>query len=219
MYLEERYALEYMRETLLSLMINVCEVENAKYHHNTEYYKAASVIQCGILSLNYLNKLGIEKYSSKYLKIMNDTESHVNGVDGVSLAVVGLTDLRPDEEEYDPFCLSQVDFLVDSRVRAFRNSINYGNEFISSDMVGPENLRAIDIRLLEYIDLVEKNDDIYSQNNLLPKVIERYNCIGGIASTLEEMQLDIPIREMSFNQKRGLDVKKLVKVPRLTLKR
>lgn len=220
MHLEEKYALKYMRDTLVSLTdsANSCEVENAKYHHNTDYYKAASVIQRGILSINNLNKLGIGDYSSKSLNLMSDIDSHVNGVDGVSLAVVGLTDLYPDEEEYNPFNSTQVDFLVDSEVRAFRTSTNYGNEFVSRDMICPSSLRAIDIRLLEYIDSVYKNDGFNARFNTLENVIEKYNCIGMIARALEQKNLNIPIRERSYNQSYALDVKRLVKIPKLTLK-
>lgn len=218
MFFEEKFVLEYMRDNLVNLLTKECEVENARYHHNTGYAEAASVVQWGILSLNLLNKLGIKNYSSKFLEIMSDTSSHVNGIDGVSLAVVGLNDLSPNEYEYDPFNFTQVDFLVDSGIKAYRTSVNYGNEFISKELIYPKSLRAIDLRLIEYINLIDNDENLKSRHNMLLKVIESYNCISEIAFAIEKMNLNIPIREMSFNRNYTLDVKRLIRLPKLSLK-
>ncbi|MBR3140629.1 MAG: hypothetical protein IKF11_07180, partial [Methanobrevibacter sp.] len=93
-------------------------VENAKYHHTTKYKDASSVCKYGILTLEDLNKRGIRNDSPEFIRRMDDIDSHINGADGISLAVVGLKDLTRDEFEYNPFEPTRVDFLVSSDVRA-----------------------------------------------------------------------------------------------------
>ena len=101
--LEEKYVLEYIRYTLNDIMIGTSNVTDAKYHHNTQYLLTKSIIRYGILSLEELNKLGIRNYTNDTLKVLDDIESHINGKTGISLSIVGLTDLYHDEEEYDPY--------------------------------------------------------------------------------------------------------------------
>lgn len=48
---------------------------------------------------------------------MSDTESHVNGKNSVSLSVIGLKDLYPNEVEYNPFSPNLVDFLITSDIK------------------------------------------------------------------------------------------------------
>lgn len=127
--LSETDVLEYVCDILSDIKYNGTDVFNAKYHHNTDYKHASLICKYGILTLDDLNHQGIRNDSNEFLKIMSDTESHVNGKNAVSLSVVGLKDLYPKEDEYNPFSPNLVDFLITSDIKASRASIHYGNEF------------------------------------------------------------------------------------------
>ena len=75
-----------------------------------------SIVKHGILSMKDLHNSGINIYSLDALERASNHLSHINGNDGISLAVVGLTDLYKDEDEYDPYKLECVDFVVDDSV-------------------------------------------------------------------------------------------------------
>ena len=96
--IEEKYVPEYVMD-----MLSDCktgrkeEVKNAKFHHNTNYEKAANILRYGILPLRELNRLGLRHDSEEFLELMDDIESHINGIDGVSLFVTGLDDTDPDK--------------------------------------------------------------------------------------------------------------------------
>lgn len=214
--LEEKYILEYIKSVLHDVKMGTFNVYNAKYHHNTSYRDASSVCQYGILTMMDLKKLGIKNYTDELLQKMGDIESHINGNDAVSLSVVGLQDLYPNEYEYDPFNPSQVDFLVSSEIQAGRLSIHYGNEFLSYKSIGVDKLKSVDIRLLELIELVEQG---YSSSNFsIQSAIQKYNYLKNIALTMKHSQLDIPLREMSYQDNSLMDVDKLSSNPKLILK-
>lgn len=213
--LERKYILEYMRDLLNDMRLGNASVNNAKYHHNTAYADAPSICKHGILTMLDIKKLGIRDYSDKFLEITSDIESHANGIDSVSLAVVGLTDLYRDELEYNPFFPKEVDFLVTSDLKVGRYSINFGNEYLSHKSIEIENLRSVDIRLLQLIDLLSKKEsDIVT----IEEVIEKYNCLKNIALAMKGVQLDIPLREMSYQDNSVMDVDKLSTTPKLVLK-
>lgn len=211
--LEEKYILEYIKTMLMEARIKPVDIRD-KYHHNTSYSRAESVIRNGILTINDLNKYGITNYSKESLKIMGDISSHINGVDAVSLSVVGLTDLYENEEEYNPFSSNQVDVIVSSDISASRSTEHYGNEFLSYKSISPEAFRSIDIRLLNYIENINN-----CSNKLTNQLISYYNCLKNIALAMKEIRLDIPLREMSSNEDFSLDIDKLSKNERLVLKK
>ncbi len=158
--IREKYALEYIKDILSTYSYALKNVDDAKYHHNAPYKDARFIIKYGILSMEEINKLGIKSYSEEDLNLMDDIESHVNGKDGVSLSIVGLTDLYKDEEEYNPFMPNVVDFLIDNNIKAFRNTIHYGNEFVSESKITSDKIKSADIRLVKYIDSLPKKDNI-----------------------------------------------------------
>lgn len=132
-------------------------LDESLYHHNVSYSDTPSVIKNGVLSLREQNKRGITNYSEEKIKVLDDTESHINGIDGISLSVVGLNDLMKDEEEYNPFNSRCVDIVISKDIKAYRNSSHYGNEYIADRIILPDKFKAIDIRLLLYIqELLKK---------------------------------------------------------------
>lgn len=207
--IEEKYIKEYIVSKLNKIKNGNIDVIDARYHHNTDYDDTSSIIKHGILSLESINNLKIKEYSKDLLSTMDDTSSHINGKNGISLAVVGLTDLYKDEFEYDPFDISRVDLLVTNKLRASRNSTNYGNEFISYSDINPNMIKSIDIRILEYLE----------NNNDMSMLIKKYNCLRKIAIELEKSSLNIPIREMSKGNNILLNKNKLIDEPVLKLKK
>lgn len=216
--IEEKYALEYVRDMLYSLKMGTKIVDNAKYHHNSSYENASSICQYGILSLKELNEKGIRKYSEQFLDLMSDIESHVNGSEAISLSVLGLEDLNFDEDEYDPRSPIKVDFLISSEIKAGRSSYHYGNEFLSYSGISRDELRAIDIRLLKLIKLLEEDKKFISPSYSVKSVLEKYNYLKNIALSMKQFGIDIPLREMSTEENFSLDIDRLSFVPKLVLK-
>lgn len=214
-FLEEKYILEYIKDIIQGIAMKNVDVNDAKYHHNTSYSDAASICQHGILTLNDLKRLKIKNYTEQFLNTMSNIESHINGIDAVSLSVVGLKDLYPYEEEFDPFDPNCVDFLVSNEIKTGRSSINYGNEFLSYSSISPDKIRAIDIRILELVSLVEKK--LFSDYHSVESIIKNYNHLKDIALIIKNCGLDVPLREMSC-QNVSLDVDKLASTPKLVLK-
>ena len=209
--LEEKNVVEYIDDTINEAKFKGSYIENAGFHHNTEYKDAVSICKHGILTLSDLNKYGIRKDNEDFIKLMSDINSHVNGNDCVSLSVVGLTDIYPNEDLYNPFRPSFVDFVITNNIKVSRSSINYGNEYLIHRSIKREELRAIDIRLLKFI-----NSNIIGDKTL--NLIEKYNYLIDIAIELEKKELDIPLREMSKSSIFQIDTKKICNKPKLILK-
>lgn len=192
--LEEKNVLKYI-SNMLHELLNRCDDFNDDYfHHNIGYHNASSAIKHGLLSLKEQKEKNIVDIDDSLMKILSDTSSHVNGVDGISLSRVGLSDLYDDEEEYDPFISSDVDLLVDSKIKAFRSTTNYGNEYICNHNISPSMFKSLDVRYLKYIDDSIKHSDGIDYK----KIVQKYNELIDMARELVNASLDIPFREMSF---------------------
>jgi len=209
--IEDKHIVEYITDMLMSMKTNSKEVYDARFHHNTPYEKATNIIYNGILSKKQLAKLNNRDLTDKEKKILAD-ESYVNGEDNISLSVVGLHDLSEREFEYNPFISSEIDIIISNELKASRRSTNYGNEFLAKDKIDTSFFRAIDFRLLKYM-----SDNRIPKEEHISNMMFYYNQLKLIANSLIEKNLDIPLREMS-NENITLDVKKLVNVPKLTLK-
>lgn len=210
-YVQKENVLKYILELLNIYKGETIKLENARYHHNTDYKEGKNVVENGILTMKTLAAKGIINLSEEQLKTMDDTTSHVNGINGVSLAVVGLTDLYRDEFEYDPFMDSKLDVIVDSSIRARRNSTNYGNEYIADGNIDVSCIRAIDIRLEECINKVLNTED----EKIIIEMVERFNYLIEIASSL--INSNILLREASFEQYKILDKENIAKLNKITI--
>lgn len=209
-FIEEKRVLEYLKDVLNELIVGSLVVENARYHHNASYKNSISRCLNGILTIADLKN--IMNLNEGTVVKFGDIESHINGNDSVSLAVVGLDDLYKDEDEYNPFHPDRVDFLISSDIRAYRSTLHYGNEYLHYGSIGVDKLKAVDIRLLKLIQLFERNNSYTSIEN----VIEKYNYLREISKVIK--QLDLPLREMSEEKNLLLDNDKLSKLPKLVLK-
>ncbi len=211
--IDKKLALEYIRDTLRTSKNKLEFVKHAKYHHNTRYRNAASVCRNGILTMLDLHKYKIIPFSPEMLRKFDDDDFHVNGIDAVSLSIAGMDDLYGDEEEYNPFDPSRVDFLVSSEVIASRNSTNYGNEFLSLGSIGIDKIRSVDIRLIELMNKIGE-----SSYHTTESMVNKYNALRDIARTIKEYNLDIPLREMSYGEEYSIDIDTLARKPRLKIK-
>ncbi|MBE6159912.1 MAG: hypothetical protein E7157_02570 [Lactobacillales bacterium] len=207
---DRKHIKEYIEDTLNSYRIKPKTIEEKLYHHNSSYKDGASIIKNGILSLEQLNNKKIIQLSEEQLKLYDDTSSHVNGADGISLSIVGLTDLYRDEDEYDPFVPDSLDIIVSKEVQARRSSTHYGNEFIAKTKISSKLFESIDVRLLKLIDRIKYDSDTI-------KLIENYNHLLDIAKTIKLKELDISIREMS-GENLTLDIERLSDSPKVFVK-
>ncbi len=213
---ERKYALEYIKDTLRMVKDGKAHITESRYHHNADYCDATSICKNGILTMLDLKRLGIKDYSLEILMKSDHIESHVNGNDAVSLSVVGLQDLYPDEFEYNPFNPTKVDFLVSDSIKTIRNSTHYGNEFLSYSSIPTSKLESIDIRLLKLICLLEKTSHL--TNSSVDKVVENYNFLRETCAHVKNFKLGIPVREMSVEDGSLIDISKLSSAPKLILK-
>ena len=216
--IEDKYIFEYVKNNLIYFVDSTADIANAKYHHSTYYKDALSIIKNGILTLSDLHRLGIKNFSPEELQKFSVTDSHINGIDGVSLAVMGLNDLYENEEEYSPYYSDNVDLIVDSSVSANRMAIHYGNEYISNSSISKEMIRAVDIRLFEYINERMRHPEKINDIEYF-KIIEKYNYIREIAQEIMQLDLNIKIRENSTSSNINLDLEKISSMPKLTLKK
>lgn len=214
--LEKKYIIEYLQDMLMTFRLcSADKLEGAKYHHNASYDDTPSIIEHGILTINDLVKLNLKNYSEDYLKVVGDTDSHINGDSAVSLSVKGLTDIYPNEWEYDPDKPNYVDIRVSDEVKGRRSTTHYANEFLSYKSISPEMLRSIDIRLLQLINLV-KNAKTFTDIHTL---IANYNSLIDIANALIKSRLIVPLREKSIDSGIILDTNALANTEKLTLKK
>ena len=210
-YVQKENILNYILELLNIYKGETIKLENARYHHNSDYKDGKNVVENGILTLQSLSDKGLMELSKEQLKIMDDTSSHINGINGVSLAVVGLKDLYRDEFEYDPFDDSKLDIIVDTSLHARRTSTNYGNEYIADGNIDVSYIRAIDIRLEECINKVLNTED----EKIIIEMVERFNYLIEIASSL--INSNILLREASFEQYKVLDKENIAKLNKITI--
>ena len=212
--IKEKCVLKYIRDMLYACSYAIKNIDdNAyQYHHNTAYEYAPSIIKYGILSIEELNSLGIRSYSKEYLKFIDDIESHVNGKDGISLSVTGLTDLYKDEDEFDPCQSNIVDFLVDENIKTVRNTTHYGNEFISENKISSDKIVSADIRIINYINNLGEKD-----GKAIFSVINKYNQIIMMSKEILRHNRDMQMREMSEGVNRKIDVEKMSEMPRLLM--
>lgn len=208
--LEEKYILEYIKDTINSFKIKNININNAKFHHNTKYKTTSSILKYGILNMSELSNSGIKKYSENQLKVMSDIESHVNGINAISLSIVGLTDIYKGEFEYDPYNSKLIDLLISSDIKASRSSIHYGNEYLSYSSITADKIKSVDIRLIKLIEESKSIDEVKN-------IIEKYNYLIEIASTIKKLNLDIPIRDMS-NENLTIDIDAISNTKKIVLK-
>ena len=205
---------KYVIDTLESLKCGHFYVSEDCFHHNTPYKLVPSILINGLHSIQRQNELGISNYSKKDLELLADVDSHINGINGISLSKINLTDLRRQDFTYDPKEDKSVDIIIDDSINVRRSTRHYGNEFISESSIMPNKFNALDIRLMALVTNTQSIDHLKE----LERIIIAINSLKGIAKTLEEQKLTIPIREMSLEDNSLLDTTKIMDLPIIRVK-
>ena len=202
---------EFVKENIYSCKTAFTAVDNAKFHHNIGYKHVPSAIKHGILSYYYQKKI-IEnrELTSDELYRYGD-ECHVNGTTYISLSTldIDMDSVYEDEWIYDYRISSDADILVSSDVSAYRNAINYTNEFLVEGIIPTEYFKAIDLRLL--------GTKSFDEESRIKRIIDNYNCLRNIARSLIENKIDVPLRERSIEDF-DLDKEKVKRLPKLRVK-
>ena len=97
-YFSKKDIINYAYYILNTAKMERIDIDGSTYHHNTDYQAGIWIVAHGILSMSSLNRIGLASFSEDELKKYSDIESHVNGIDNVSLSVAGLQDLYKGEE-------------------------------------------------------------------------------------------------------------------------
>lgn len=209
---------KFVKKIINSAKTQPVNVENALYHHNTKYEYAPFNIRNGLMSVMMLQKYGRVNYTEEQLSAFENDCYNVNGIYCISLSKVGLDDkYREDEDEYDPLTGMYPDFLISSEVFARRKYKNYFNEFVADDIILPEHFKAIDTRLIRICNDEEKRFRFNSREEKLRILKENYNQLSEIAKAMKETGLNIPLREMSYEDNMALDIDKVSKFPKISL--
>lgn len=214
--LEEKDIIEYILEKLDKNKLKKKKIKNANYHHNSSYNHALSILKNGILSLNRLQEKGIRNFTEKQLKLLSDTESHINGTDGISLSISGLDDLYKGEEEYDSSNHEYIDFIISDDIKASRFTKHYGNEFVTFNDILLENIKSLDFRIIKLIDERDKRG-ILGKENFYKELLYKFNVLLYAAKDIRKRNLNIQLREMSEEQI-NLDIDALSELPILEMK-
>lgn len=222
--IEEYRVCEYISDMLSEARLKISLIKDAKFHHTSRYSLMPTIIKHGILPLSELNRLNITSYSDEEMKRFSDTESHINGINGVSLSVRKLKNIDINKFIYDPLNPNTVDIRVDSNLKTdnsyikvpYRSTAHYDNEFIFDDMISTDSFRSIDIRIFNLINQINRTS-IFSPVDY-NKLVENYNALKEIALEMVLLGKDIPLREMSFGEKCNLDPMVLMSKPKLKIR-
>ncbi len=214
--LNKNDVLNYITEEINKNKCGYYYVDSNLYHHNSSYEDGASICKNGILTAQSLFNRKIKKYSSDYMNNLKNDDFHVNGIDSVSLSLVGLDDLYDDEYEYNPLNFYLIDFLVSSSLNTDRSSINYGNEFLFYGDIGVDKLISLDFRLLKLIELLNKKS--YLLNISIEDIVLKYNELINISDVIKDLNLNIALREMLFEDSSLIDIEKISCSKRIMLK-
>ena len=61
-YLEKEHVIDYISENMGSFIQDCVVVNDARYHHNSDYTSAVSILKNNILSLDEMNKQRIRRF-------------------------------------------------------------------------------------------------------------------------------------------------------------
>ena len=208
--IEKNNVSEYIINSLLKNIESNNDMNYNKFHHNSSYSDALSILENGILSIKKQKELKIRDISEKQLKLLDDITSHINGVDGISLAVMGLTDLYSSEEEYIPYNPNLIDCIISEDIKAVRHTEHYGNEYITYNDIEVSKIKSIDTRLIKLIEITKNKDEKFYDDLIL-----KYNTLLEMAKYIKLNKMPIKLREMSNDS--VLNIDKLSNMPILKI--
>ena len=109
------------------------------------------------------------------------------------------------------------DILISGDIFARRRHKNYFNEYLADDIIFPEKFKAIDVRIIK---VSENNEKVYRWPSREARILDlkkMYNGLSEIAIAIKEMNLDIPLREMSYEDNMALDIDQVASFPKISL--
>lgn len=216
--IEESHIEEFVKNMISGAKTHPVNVENAIYHHNTKYENAPFNIRNGLMSTMVLMQSGRVFYTPEQLSSFENDEATVNGIHNISLSVLGLNDqYRDDDEEYNPLKGHMPDILISSDIIARRKKTNYFNEYLSENIILPDKFKSVDIRIIKVSENAEKVYRWPSREARIKDLKEMYNQLSEIAIAMKETGLDIPLREMSYEDNMALDIDKVASFPKISL--
>lgn len=211
---------EFIKDALKSVKINPITIENAEYHHNTSYENAPFNIRHGLMSTTGLINYGRVSKTEEQLSALENDAFSVNGIYEISLSKVGLTDqYRDDDVEWEPRKGSCPDFLISSDIKTRRDDSNYFNEFLAEGIILPDKFKAIDVRILSVCNDTDKTYTWSNREEKLKRLRLMFNQLSEMAIAMNEMNLNIPLREMSNEDYIALDIEKVAQFPKINLVR
>lgn len=209
---------EIIKGNLLSCKTISKTVEDTKFHHQISMKKVPNVLKHGLLSKRRLANLEKRELTTAEFFRFSD-EYHVNGIDDISLSSMDIdfSTMHKNEFYWDPFDTIEADIIISKDVKAYRNTVNYFNEFLVSDEIHTDKFNAIDVRVLKIYTHDFHNEFKNNQKNRTLKMLEYYNDLKNIAIALKQNNLDIPLREVS-DEVINLDIEKVIKLPNMKVK-
>ena len=202
-------AFKLIEDNILSCAGTSIEISNYKYHHNTCYEYMPDILKNGILSFSERAKLEKREITERDIILRSD-ESCANGLDYISVALE--EGYPPDSTpsyrlKYDLYyyeSLYETDILLSEDIKANPSRHNYLNECLVEGKIDRSKIRGIDIRILKYIKTC-----LNSPRQLdIETIINNYNSLIDMSNTLISEKLNIPVREVSYEQT-TLDISKL----------
>ena len=199
---------------LSSAQVPFKDVENAKFHHVTQYSSAPGILQTGLLS--YLEKMKMLGKEPDYKELQIRSDEHfVNGTTYISLSKEGFSekDLYPGDDLmiFNHERPGVIDIVISNEVKAVGIGINYLNEYLAEDRVDRELFRAVDTRLIDYFNDIDKSASLELK-------VRKFNDLRNIALAMKESGLDIPLRHNGVEQF-GLDIEKVSSFPVVRIRR
>ena len=166
------------------------------------------------MSLEEQYKLEGKELTSEQKMKYSREGGYINGVDEISLASMDIdfSRLYRDEIVYDPYSEHLFDILISNKIKVYRITEHYANEYLTENKINTNDFKTIDIRLLQYLKKCMSKED-------LEQGIQNYNNLLDIVYMMVQENVDIPIREMSVNENAfALDKTKVLELPKIVIK-
>lgn len=188
---------DVVRKNILGCRVEDRLVSKDGYNCDFKIEDVPSALKYGLLT----KRERIRKFEGRELteeeEIRFSDPRCVNGADAISLSSLNLdfSKMYRDEEWYNPSTGISANLVISNKVGASQTTTNYFNEFLSFKSILPEFIEAVDCRIFRVKDTknLVKNSDQERMNMMLGQ----YEGLRSIAATILELELNIPLREVS----------------------
>ncbi len=195
-YLEKNDILTYITLMINDSLAGNCNVGDTRYRHSTDFKHVLKILNHGILSLEKQDELRIKELSKEEKRNLSDCESHINGLDNVSIydSNEDTSDFYSHEMLYEN--KTSPEFVISSDVKSRRCGIFYGNERLVQDQIPLDKIRSFDIKFLASMD-----ENLNHGNPIsIEKLVSDYNYLMDICKMYVDKDVNIPFRETSYEK-------------------